>query len=198
MMPFGLWAQTHPRNRELDEDPDPPWEVVILGEMVAHCKVCRELCRNGWTDGFVIWVVDSGGPKEAQVNRIRQVALMCTISIIFASWHQCTQQRFAVSCAKTAEPIDLPFGFWIQVDGRKHKFSGANVPRWEGTLAPPAEYDWTVHLRQRCGLMSNYFDHLLWLFWYRVFTSLTTVATTARCKPSDTRWITQRVCVWLL
>jgi len=24
------------------------------------------------------------------------------------------------------------------------------------TLAPPEEYDWTVHVRRRCGLMSNY------------------------------------------
>jgi len=29
------------------------------------------------------------------------------------------------------------------------------------TLAPPEEYDWTVHVRRWCGLMSNYFDHLL-------------------------------------
>ena len=28
------------------------------------------------------------------------------------------------------------------------------------TLAPPGEYDWAVHVRRRCGLMSNYFDHL--------------------------------------
>jgi len=28
----------------------------------------------------------------------------------------------------------------------------------ECTLAPPGEYDWSV--RRRCGLMSNYFDHL--------------------------------------
>ena len=32
------------------------------------------------------------------------------------------------------------------------------------TLAPPEEYDSTVHVRRRCGLMSNYFDHLL-LVW---------------------------------
>ena len=38
---------------------------------------------------------------------------------------------------------------------------GANVPSWEGTFAPPSEYDWTVRLRQRCGFMLNYFDHLL-------------------------------------
>jgi len=29
----------------------------------------------------------------------------------------------AVSCAKTAEPIDLPFGLWTHVSRRKHKFN---------------------------------------------------------------------------
>jgi len=32
------------------------------------------------------------------------------------------------------------------------------------TLAPPGECDWTVCVRRQCGLMSNYFDHLL-LLW---------------------------------
>jgi len=27
------------------------------------------------------------------------------------------------------------------------------------TSAPPGEYDWTVRVWRRCGLMSNYFDH---------------------------------------
>ena len=40
---------------------------------------------------------------------------------------------------------------------------GANVPSWEGTLAPAGEYDWTVCPRRRCGLMSNYLDDLLLL-----------------------------------
>jgi len=29
----------------------------------------------------------------------------------------------AVTCAKTAELIDLPFGLWTRVGRRKHKFS---------------------------------------------------------------------------
>ena len=28
-------------------------------------------------------------------------------------------------------------------------------------MAPPSEYHWTVHGRRRCGLLWNYFDHLL-------------------------------------
>jgi len=30
------------------------------------------------------------------------------------------------------------------------------------TLAQPGEYDCTVHMWRRCGLMSNYFDHLFY------------------------------------
>ena len=37
------------------------------------------------------------------------------------------------------------------------------------TLAPTGEYDWTVHVRQRCCLMSNYFDHLLMLSFFLLF-----------------------------
>jgi len=32
---------------------------------------------------------------------------------------------------------------------------------WAHTLAPPGECDWTVRVRRRCGLMSNYLDHWL-------------------------------------
>jgi len=28
-------------------------------------------------------------------------------------------------------------------------------------LVPPVKYDWTVNVWWQCGLMSNYFDHLL-------------------------------------
>jgi len=35
-----------------------------------NCMVCHshEPCKNGWTDRDAIWVVDSGGPKEACVT----------------------------------------------------------------------------------------------------------------------------------
>jgi len=66
-----------------------------------------------------------------------------------------------------AEPIDLPLGLWTrgQKDAQVKLYSpgGAIVPTWESTLAPPDEYNWTVRLRQWCGLVSNYLDHFLLL-----------------------------------
>jgi len=56
-------------------------------------------------------------------------------------------------CAKMVEPIAMPFGTWTQMGPRKHV--------WRFTLAPSSEYDWTVDVWRRCGLMSDYFDHLL-------------------------------------
>ena len=56
-----------------------------------------------------------------------------------------SRRHSAVSCAKMAEPIDLPFGLSIRVGRRKQKFNSstvfANVPSLEGTLAQPGEYD---------------------------------------------------------
>jgi len=50
-----------------------------------------------------------------------------------------------MSCAEAAEPIDLQFGLWTGVCRMFHEFSRirqlAPVPTWEGTLAPPGDYD---------------------------------------------------------
>jgi len=62
----------------------------------------------------------------------------------------------AVSCAKIAA-IWVVDSSWVK-EAQVQSYS----PTWEGTLAPPGEYDWTVHVQRRCGLMSNYFDHVLW------------------------------------
>ena len=44
-----------------------------------------------------------------------------------------------------AEPTEMPFGMWTWLGPRKHVLDGC-------TLWPPGEYDWTVRMRQRCGL----------------------------------------------
>jgi len=51
--------------------PDPFIRGNFLGKghpLLSTGTFCRELCRNFWTDRFAVWVVDSGGPKEAQVQ----------------------------------------------------------------------------------------------------------------------------------
>jgi len=58
-----------------------------------------------------------------------------------------------VSPAKTAEPIEMPFGLWTRVGPRKH-----TCIRQGCTLAPPREYNRTVHVLQRCVLSAR----LLW------------------------------------
>jgi len=74
----------------LDGGPDPPWEWATLrGERDARCKVSAMSSAK-----MAIWVVDSSGLKEAQVQ--------------------------------------------------PYSPGGAIVPTWEGTLAPPGEYDSTV------------------------------------------------------
>jgi len=45
----------------------------------------------------------------------------------------------AVSCAKTAEPIDLPFGLWTLVGRRKHKF---NRIRKMASMCPHGRAHW--------------------------------------------------------
>jgi len=75
-----------------------------------------------------------------------------------------------MNLAKTAEPIEIPFGIRTQVSSRKHR-----------TLAPPGECDWTVRVWPRCDLMSDYFDQLfkLWKSFTpqneRIITSLTVI-----------------------
>ena len=120
-MPFGLWTRTGSRNHELDEGPDPPRQGAILGERVAHRTstgtFCRELCRNGGTDRFAVWVVDSGGPEGS------------TGSIVFARWRQCalpcgrigtTWQMFpsAHTCLQPKRQIDQ-FSRFCTAHGRK-------------------------------------------------------------------------------
>jgi len=33
-----------------------------------------------------------------------------------------------VTCTKTAEPIEMPFGLWAQSGSRNHEFDGVQIP----------------------------------------------------------------------
>jgi len=69
-MPFGLktrgprapcirWGFRHPIRKAILGKEEP---IISMGTF------CRELCKNGQTDRFVVWIVGWGGLKEAQVQ----------------------------------------------------------------------------------------------------------------------------------
>jgi len=96
-----------------------------------------------------------------------------------------------VSCAETAEPIEMPFGMVSRVHGSTEAcYMGC-------TLAQPGDYDRAVQIRRRCCLVSNYFDDWLFLiasFQCFVFTvgdlCLTVLRVTCRlnCQTPFTRY----------
>jgi len=88
-------------------------------------STCRFVCALCWVE-----------LKKHNFSRLRQVAPMCTSSIVFAGWRQCAPRHSTVSCAKTAEPIDLSFGLWTRMGRRKHKF---NRIRQVSPVCPMAE-----------------------------------------------------------
>jgi len=171
-MPFGLWVWMGRRNRVLDEDPDPSWQGAILGDRGAH--LVYGLCAISYaiTDepiDFPFGLLTLVGRRKQKFIRIRQMAPMCTSSVVFAKFRQFARRQSTVGCAKTCEPIDLSFGLWTRVGQRKHKF---NRIRQMVPMCPHRRQHWrhlantierSVCMRRRCGRMSNYFDHMLLL-----------------------------------
>ena len=44
------------------------------------------------------------------------------------------QGHSTVVCAKTAEPIGMPFGLWARMGPRNHVLDGGPYPPWEGVI----------------------------------------------------------------
>jgi len=53
-----------------------------------------------------------------------------------------------MSCAKTAEPIEMPLGVWTPVGRRNHVLGGARIPPGEGAIILDGR-------PLRCGLRQN-------------------------------------------
>ena len=69
-MPFGLWTQIGPSKRVLDGAKIPHAKGQLLGERTCPGMPNNTAvsCAKMAADRLAIWVVDSGGPKEAQVQ----------------------------------------------------------------------------------------------------------------------------------
>ena len=80
-MPFGLWTWLDPRKHVL-MGPTSHAKGQLLRERTClgiPDDTCCELWKNGWTDRFAVWVIDSDGLKESQVllHSIRHEAPLC-------------------------------------------------------------------------------------------------------------------------
>ena len=71
-MTFGVRTQVGPGNHVLDGVQIPHGKGQFWGKGAPIVKYiwtfCHELCENGLTNRLAVLVVDSGGPKEAQVQ----------------------------------------------------------------------------------------------------------------------------------
>jgi len=137
----------------------------------------RSRVQNGWTDQDAVWVVGSDGPLESFFLErgpevLRNVAMATNFETQFAV------TGFVVYNFGCMIPSDTLLDsrgwvFGVKIQWRHGRFR-CSKRRCDGnhffgflymacTLAPPGEYDWSVHVLRRCGLTLNYFDHLLLL-----------------------------------
>jgi len=97
------------------------------------------------------------------------------VAIVVVIWpHRSTTYVYASYCYRPSSVVCRSVGHtsdpckngWSERDAVWVEHSSGPKEaciRWcaQCTLAPPGEYHWTVDVRRRCGLLSNYFDHLL-------------------------------------
>jgi len=123
-MPFGMLDRLDPRNHILDGSTDhhvngqfwggracpdmPDNTLTWTVQKRLNQPRCRWGCGLGWAQGSMYYL-GPRSPCEGAVIRGKDMHG-------HARWH------CAISCAKTSEPIDLPFGLWTRVGRRKHKF----------------------------------------------------------------------------
>jgi len=147
---------------------------------------CRFGCGLAWAQSIMCYM---GGPDPPWQRAF----------LVDRDAHCKVLTHCAVSCAKTAEPIHLPFRLWTSVGRRMHKF---NRSRQVAPMCP--------HGRTRCWylsnniehpstaamrLMANYFDHLLDTPTYTVaqaakrFEPSTVLWTFHTIQPSSWKWL---------
>jgi len=94
-------------------------------------RPCCELCKNGWTDRDAVSAVGWGGLKEPCIRWGPDTLIEGAI-VRGEGMPGNARRHFAVSRAKTAEPIEMPFGFWTRVGPRKHVLDGVQFPMRRG------------------------------------------------------------------
>jgi len=97
---------------------------------------------------------------------------------VYLSWSRLT------SPAKTAEPIEMPFGMWTWVDGSKHVLDGVHIGA-----------SWRIRLNRPCAAAIRPFVKIFWSLvipgYFINHCELQTVNCGYLDKP--TTWVTQEV-----
>jgi len=98
--------------------------VWSVGQSVCHTS---EPCKNGWTDRDVVWIEDSGGPRELCTRWGPESRSPWKVAILRGerASHCQVLEHSAVICAKTAEPIKMTFGLWVWMGPRNNVRWGA-------------------------------------------------------------------------
>ena len=94
------------------------WSV---GLSVCHTS---EPCKNGCTDRAAVWVEDLGWPGNHVLDGVQ--IPHGKGQIFEGEWasHCKVRGHSTVVCAKTAEPIGVPFGLWAPMGRRNHVLDG--------------------------------------------------------------------------
>ena len=129
-MPFGLTTRKGTMNHVLDAVQITQWEGAILGKIFPVVKyigtVFRKLCKNIWIKRDAVWDAESGGPKERPI--VVQIP-HGKGKFVGEEWHAPTcRGHSAVTCAKTAEPIEMPCGLSARVRSVNHVLDGVQIP----------------------------------------------------------------------
>jgi len=103
----------------------------IVTDRVAW-SVCHtsEPCKNGWTDRDAVWVEDSGEPREPCItwgpDSHGKGQVFGEKGRPIVKYRVGTV--YTIVCAKTAEPIEMPFGLCDRMGPRNYKLWGPGPP----------------------------------------------------------------------
>jgi len=93
----------------------------VVCRSVCHTS---EPCKNSCTDRAAFWVEDLGGPGNHVLDGV-QIPPMGKSKFFEENGHPIVKYRdTTVVCAKTAEPIGMPFGLWARMGRRNHVLDG--------------------------------------------------------------------------
>jgi len=115
--------------------------------LACPTTLCRELCKNGWTDWDAACVVGLGEPcirwgfRNPICERATFRGRACLVM----------PDDTAISYAKMAEAIKMPFGLWTQVGRRKHVLCGGHIGA-----------TWRIWVNWPCAAVMRLYVKLLW------------------------------------